>query len=274
MYSKFILNDLVPSDYEDCKSIGQKYYEEVRDSIQSELGNFIGIDGTVDGTKLQEEWFPTKKGTFNIFLSHSHADEELAVSLAGYLKDRFNLNVFIDSCLWGYANNLLREIDEMYCRQSNGKFFDYDKRNYSTSHVHMMLASALLRMIDNCEAVFFLNTENSISIGEEIEKERTASPWIYTELAMADRISIRSVQYHRKKLSEIEHRQNELANESVSLKINYHVDRELKKFIPLSRDDIMDWELLCEANKHEGEYALDELYKFKGIQSDQNVYLG
>lgn len=57
-------------------------------------------------------------------------------------------------------NDLLREIDEKYCRHSNGTSFDYDKRNYSTSHVHMMLSIALSRMIDKCESVFFLNSEN------------------------------------------------------------------------------------------------------------------
>ncbi len=39
----------------------------------------------IDGTKLQESWFPTKQ-KFSVFLSHSHADEKLAVSIAGFLK--------------------------------------------------------------------------------------------------------------------------------------------------------------------------------------------
>lgn len=171
MYSKFILNDLKASHFKNNTLDGKLYYKAMSNDVRGELEKFIGIDGTIDGTKLQEEWFPTSKWTFNIFLSHSHADEQLAVSLAGYLQKEFGLNVFIDSCLWGYANELLRKIDEKYCLSSDGRHFNYNKRNYSTSHIHMMLANALLRMIDNCEAVFFLNTENSISICEEIKKE-------------------------------------------------------------------------------------------------------
>lgn len=111
------------------------------------------MDGVIDGTKLQENWFPTKH-KFNVFLSHSHNDKQLAIALAGFLKDKLGLNAFIDSCLWGYSNDLLKEIDQRYCRHRNGVSFDYNKRNYSTSHVHMMLSIALSRMIDNCEAVF------------------------------------------------------------------------------------------------------------------------
>ena len=181
MFSKFKLNDIAYSDFEKYESEGKEYYEKTKTDIQNSLKEFIGKDGVVDGSGLQESWFSTKQ-KFDVFLSHSHTDEKLAISLAGFLKRELNLNTFIDSCLWGYSNDLLREIDEKYCRHSNGTSFDYDKRNYSTSHVHMMLSIALSRMIDKCESVFFLNSENSISIAEEISKERTASPWIYNEL--------------------------------------------------------------------------------------------
>lgn len=153
MFSKFKLNDIVYSDFKEYESLGKEYYTKIQTDIQSSLKEFIGIDGVIDGTKLQESWFPTRQ-KFSVFLSHSHADEKLAVSIAGFLKKELNLNTFIDSCLWGYSNDLLREIDEKYCRHSNGTSFDYDKRNYSTSHVHMMLSIALSRMIDKCESVF------------------------------------------------------------------------------------------------------------------------
>lgn len=151
MFSKFKLNDIVYSDFKEYESLGKEYYAKIQTDIQSSLKEFIGIDGVIDGTKLQESWFPTKQ-KFSVFLSHSHADEKVAVSIAGFLKKELNLNTFIDSCLWGYSNDLLREIDEKYCRHSNGTSFDYDKRNYSTSHVHMMLSIALSRMIDKCES--------------------------------------------------------------------------------------------------------------------------
>lgn len=169
MFSKFKLNNIKYSDFIEYQKFGKEYYEEIEKNIQSSLKNFIGIDVVIDGTKLQESWFPTKQN-FSVFLSHSHSDEKLAISLAGFLEKEIKLNTFIDSCLWGSCNELLREIDEKYCIHSNRTSFDYDKRNYSTSHVHMMLSIALSRMIDNCEAIFFLNSENSISLEEEIKK--------------------------------------------------------------------------------------------------------
>lgn len=50
-----------------------------------------------------------------------------------FSKFKLNLNTFIDSCLWGYSNDLLREIGKKYCKYSDGVPFDYNKRNYSTS---------------------------------------------------------------------------------------------------------------------------------------------
>ena len=188
----------------------------------------------IDGTKLQEGWFPTKQ-KFNVFLSHSHDDENLAISLAGFLKEELNLDTFIDSCLWGYSNDLLREIDEKYCRNRNSTFFDYEKRNYSTSHVHMMLSIALSRMIDQCEAIFFLNSESSISLDEEVKKERTSSPWLYSELSLAAMVRVKSINQYR-----IEYRAYDIVNESMELYIKYNVNDILKKFISLSSDDLIN----------------------------------
>ena len=67
----------------------------------------------IDGTKMQENWFP--KVDADIFISHSHKDENLAKGLAGWLYKEFGLEAFIDSCVWGYANDLLLEIDKKYC---------------------------------------------------------------------------------------------------------------------------------------------------------------
>lgn len=53
---------------------------------------------------MQSYWFP--KINADIFLSHSHKDEKLIIAFAGWLKDTFNLDVFIDSCIWGYSNDL------------------------------------------------------------------------------------------------------------------------------------------------------------------------
>ena len=55
--------------------------------------------------------------------------------------------------------------------------YDYNKRNYSTSHVHMMLSTALTMMMDEAECVIFLNTPNALSTKDIVHK--TESPWIF-----------------------------------------------------------------------------------------------
>lgn len=271
MFSKFKLNNLLLDDFNEYKQIGQDYYEQIKTDLQSSLKSFIVEDGVIDGTRLQQNWFPIQN-QFNVFLSHSHNDEMLAISLAGFLKEKLNLNTFIDSCLWGYSNDLLRKIDKKYCRYGDGVSFDYDKRNYSTSHVHMMLSIALSRMIDNCEAIFFLNSENSISLNEEIKKKRTSSPWIYSELSIADMIEIQPISRYRGGTLHFEHGVYDLINESLTLHIQYDVDEVLKKFIPLSFQDLMQCSKDWKRNKNFYENALDYIYLSKNIIKQNVLY--
>lgn len=51
------------------------------------------------------------------------------------------------------------------------------------SHVHLMLNTALMQMIDRCEAFFLLNTPYSVSV-DKIIGDSTYSPWIFSEIAM------------------------------------------------------------------------------------------
>jgi len=120
----------------------------------------------------------------DIFLSHSHADEDDVIRLAILIEKELNLSVFIDSCVWGDAFKLLRKIDEEY--SLNGDTFNYRIRNHTTSNVFIILSSALHRIIDNCEAFVFLGTDKSIPITDTFEdKKYLSSPWIYSELQFA-----------------------------------------------------------------------------------------
>jgi hypothetical protein len=155
-------------------------YDNNQNIIDKQLNSFIQLNGKLDGAKMQDNWFPQIKS--DIFISHSHEDERMAIGLAGWLKEKFNLFSFIDSCVWGNANDLLKVIDKKYCWNNNKKMYDYKSRNQSTSHIHMMLSTALTMMMDKTECVFFLNTPHSISTKDVISK--TESPWIYFEMAM------------------------------------------------------------------------------------------
>lgn len=144
MYRGFNLslkeNCFEQDDFEKLQEIGSESFSNQRAKIIEKISSFANGDGFLDGSKMQANWFPQIKA--DIFISHSHKDEALAIALAGWLKDTFGLTAFIDSCVWGYANELLKQIDAVYCLNGNHSY-SYEKRNYSTSHVHMMLSVAL-----------------------------------------------------------------------------------------------------------------------------------
>lgn len=151
----------------------------MKERAMKTIDNFINDEGVIDATSLMKEWFPAVNA--DVFISHSHQDEELAIQLATWLKNAFNLDSFIDSTVWGYAGELLKNIDKDYCYDDVANVYDYNKRNFSTSHVHIMLSSALNTMIDQTECLIFLNTPNSLNIGESIS-QKTFSPWIFNEI--------------------------------------------------------------------------------------------
>lgn len=179
MYKGFDLEfDIKNSKYID---IGKEVTKKYREVINKELEKYLGINGALNGTLMQKDWFPEIQS--HIFLSHSHADEEVALTLAGFLYKQYKIKTFIDSTVWGYSNDLLKSIDDKYSLfDGYGATYDYNKRNASTSHVHMMLSSALSMMIDKAECLLFLNTPNSITTEQSFDQS-TYSPWIYSELA-------------------------------------------------------------------------------------------
>lgn len=191
LYSKF---DLYISDYfynselNKYLGMGNLIYENHEVLAKKSLKKFIYDNAHINGTAMKSNWFQIEN--VDVFISHSHQDINKVKAFAGWLYKEFNLTAFIDSCAWGYCNDLLKQIDDEYCKKKDGKNYDYDLRNYTTSHVHMMLSTALTEMIDNTECIIFYNTPNSVSLADDlrmIKKEKkkvTLSPWIYHELAM------------------------------------------------------------------------------------------
>ncbi|MGR6005670.1 hypothetical protein ACT7CR_06905 [Bacillus paranthracis] len=107
MFAGFNLTDLDDDFISLYSNKGNNIFNESKKHIEKELDSFILSDGSIDGTRLQEDWFPQLET--DIFLSHSHGDKNKAIALAGWLNDTFGLRVFIDSCVWGYADNLLKK---------------------------------------------------------------------------------------------------------------------------------------------------------------------
>lgn len=239
---------------------GREMLEADRTTVQNKLKKFLLSDGSLDGSKIQANWFPEIKA--DVFISHSHQDENLAFDLAWFLKEHFGLKAFIDSAVWGYANDLLKDIDNKYCLQTGRQVYNYQKRNQSTSHVHMMLSVALTQMIDNTECLFFLNTPNSVSIGASIDGT-TPSPWIYSEIAMSRLI--------RERLPE----RDEAVSESQSRQKCFSSDLIIRYPLPmghlteLNSDDLLTWGRYCKATSRHHRKALDCLYELNPLKKDE-----
>jgi hypothetical protein len=232
---------------------GRLQYSENSKNIKKSLDSFINTNGSLNGNKIQEYWFPNINS--NIFISHSHKDEEIAISLAGWLKECFGLDAFIDSCVWAHADELLKQIDNNHCTfQFEGKtFYDYEKRNGSTSHVHMILSTALSKMIDDTECIFFLNTPNSINSSDAVKK--TGSPWIFSELAMIDIIRRKTKEYHREL---IEKRKIIQLSESYNRELKIEYEPTFTSLQDLEYKNLLEWMYSKPGN---GSVSLDDLYK-------------
>ena len=171
MYTKF---NYSPSGYFYNSEINRHFTKGIElfsaheKEVQDCLSEYITEDGIINGTALKEHWFSISKK--DVFISHSHCDINKVKAFAGWLYDCFELEAFIDSCSWGYCDDLLKKIDKKYCYKPKTDTYDYQLRNYTTSHVHMMLSTALTEMMDNTECVIFFNTPNSINMSEEIDK--------------------------------------------------------------------------------------------------------
>lgn len=176
------------SNFDGCDVYIKDLYDDYKWEVENNLDLYVCKNGNLDGDKIINNWFPEINA--HVFISHSHNDEILAKNFAGWLKDNFNIDSFIDSCVWGYLDDLQKKIDEKFSQSDyETGYYDYTKRNYSTSHVHIMLSTALMSMMDKCECVIFLNTDNSTvqSKGEyTTDDSKVSSPWIYDELIMTN----------------------------------------------------------------------------------------
>lgn len=240
-------------------TVGNNLYTRDKRIIRDKITQFKLSNGAIDGTAMQANWFPQIHA--NIFISHSHSDKDFAIGLAGWLKEEFGLTAFIDSCIWGFADDLLKLIDDEYCSNKDGDeiiSYIYNKRNYSTSHVHMMLSNALTSMIDSSECVFFLNTPNSIKPNDVVSK--THSPWIYTEISMTRLIRQRDVSEYRP-VRTVE--SFSLIERKKELNLEYVINTD--HLIKLGRSDLQNWQNLWPYNTYHSpdftEFALDELYE-------------
>lgn len=252
MYRGFNLS--LDYDNKSSYSTGLTKLTEQKQTIKKELDAFLSPDGSLNGAKLEKEWFPQVKA--DIFISHSHRDQKTAIALAGWLYNNFKLESFIDSTIWGYSDQLLRKLDDRYCKNDGQNTYNYVNRNLSTTHVHMMLGTALAKMMDNTECLFFLNTPNSISSSDAINKKETNSPWLYYETAISSLIK-KPLESHTRRTLKLEKAFSlERINESLQVKYTLHTSH----LTEITDNDLLKWKNKFENVSPEPAYPLDTLY--------------
>ena len=253
MFSRFNLSGLTEEFFggkNACEKY-QKYYREdvlgltgkEDDSFRKILRQYLQANGNLDAATMEQEWFGSVQA--DIFLSHSHRDETLIEAFAGWLHEKCGVFAFVDSSLWGYADDLLLEIDNDYCKNDGKNTYSYELRNISTSYVHMILNTALAKMIYQTECLIFVNTENS-TIKENISDEsKTLSPWIYSELALS-----KIIEHQKLSVSNLMH--SFTLNESEGPQIPIELPAEIEHLDTLTTQHLTDWASAIEILKQNG----------------------
>lgn len=238
---------------------GETHLGDVSGKVNQELENMV-LKGTdiPDGVAIQNDWFPEINA--DIFISHSHSDRDLANGIAGWINQKFGLRCFIDSNVWGHADKLLKTVNDEHSDRHTGEHgenvYSYRLCNEAANHVNAMLTIALQKMIDRCECILFLNTNQSILPYEKPEDDATYSPWIYSEIVCTQLIRRREWEEYRKEIFHGD--QRVLFEASEGFRPAYSVS--LDHMMPLNMGDLMEWEQNYPKNtpKH---HPLDYLYK-------------
>ncbi len=217
---------------------GKAIFDDTEKVVKNKLKSYENAKGVIKAEDIIDSWFPEVKA--DIFISHSHKDENIAIGFAGWLKRKFGITAFIDSLVWQHSRDLLRILDEEYNKTGEG-IYCYEGSNRAAGHVHAMVLTALFNMIDQSECLMFINTDKSFKPSDFITGSgSTTSPWIYSEISMASIARQKSVWEHRATPSMEELAKSMVLKESKEPPIEYKLDT--LHLTPLSIDDLNNWE--------------------------------
>lgn len=217
----------------------------------------------IDGTSLQEDWFPSEAydSLFDVFISHSHADEYVVKQLAGYLKNEFGLRCFVDSIYWGYIGKLQKDLDDWYSAvvRDGRNVYDYQTSNFMAANVHIMLSTALLKMMDACECLLFVDSDNSLKYHKG--QVQTPSPWIYEEMSFSKRIRVNIPHRHKNNFRLLINESRDESSirmicfsQTEPQKVNFTYNVDMRDFEELKLSDFST------ANGLKGKAVLDKWY--------------
>ncbi|WP_112076597.1 toll/interleukin-1 receptor domain-containing protein [Herbaspirillum rubrisubalbicans] len=237
------------------RATGQALITQQKNKREKAIDDYIRGDA-LDASQLQRDWFGPVDS--NVFISHSHKDFELVTGIAGFLQNA-GLSPFVDSFVWNHALDLIKELDEKYCYNDDRKTFSYQMRNRSTSHVYLMLSSALNKMIDRCECILFINTDSSVTANKLIKQgaDFTASPWIYSEIETTRVIDKR----RPLRLKNIVLSNEAYAYDEAEIRTlpEFHYELDMSHLTALNEREFHQW--TQGAQRIQGDALLDLLYK-------------
>lgn len=208
MFSRFVLdinefffldkNSKDDYDLDYYYYVGKTHIEKYIEDIDLSLRKYTE-ENILSADKIEENWFPQVKA--DVFLSHSRKDKKITIAFAGWLYKKFGLKCFVDSLVWNHANSLLDALNNKYSDKDINDFgmviYSHDKCCKVSEHVNMILAMALLKMIENVETVFLVNGGHAINVVDNGEMEVTYSPWIFSEMIYAKLIRRRPLLVYR-----------------------------------------------------------------------------
>lgn len=240
--------------FDDVSSMKEEYIRKNRIRLFSIKSDFVKpIESYLkegmffDGDALKQGWFPSKK-RFDIFISHSGNDEDLAYAFAWRLQEDFNLSCFIDSFIWKHFSSLKRELD-VFFEDKYQREYDSMFRDRVNQHVILMLNASLMEVMERSECLFFLNTPKSVEVSE-IGNYHTDSPWLFSEIGMFN-----NIEKKRRKRTLFEARAVTATYSDIKYKLN------LKGLINLGAKDLNNWvDEFSNSSKHI--HPLDVLYDY------------
>ncbi len=232
---------------------GVSHLNSISSRTRSGLRRLVYENKTINASQLESDWFPDIYA--DVFVSHSHLDEKSAITLSGFLNQVFGLNCFVDSIVWHCSDELQQLLDTEFCFQPHTGNYNYSLRNITTTHVHIMLAASLAKMMNKTECLIFLNTPNSVKIQDHLNK--TQSAWLYFETGMSSWIRRAPLAEYRSKISTRKYTDHfeKALNES----FEYPLD--LDHLTSIDKNDLIKWQEKYNKEK----YPLDVFYKLQSI---------
>lgn len=202
MFEKFkieakTLKSHLDSIYERKPLFRYNYEKKWEDYYDDLLSVATGENGVVDGNLIKDFIFPLDD-EYNVFISYSHDDANLARKFAHFLSTSCGLKVFLDEFVWGSADKLLKTIDDNYCMNDDKTEYIYHRRNLSSSYVHALLSMSIMDVISRTECCVFIDSEHSIYMDNlKNGKEETLSPWLYEEIRFMNQLPKQAIKRTR-----------------------------------------------------------------------------